>query len=118
MTFVLWGVLTFYAGAYLGQPMYCGSIYTPDAVGIAVDLDALPYWRCGDVVEVWDDGVMRELTIVDAGPLMRYNVDGVTIVGDATLAARWWDGLSTTAVIVNPAAEYRLRLEAECNDPG
>lgn len=115
---ILAGVITFYAGVYIGQPFYCGGIYTPDVVGIAVDLGALPYWRCGDPVIVWDDGVRRELTIVDAGPLSLYNVGGVQIVGDVTMAARWFDGLSTTAVVINPAARDRLSMEAKNENGG
>lgn len=117
------GVLTFYAGPYVGQPLRCGGTYSETSgAWIAVDLEATR-WRCGDDVQVWQEGVLVEtLKVRDSGPLSRYCVmDGeecVPIVGDVPAHAAWWCSgpsqcsgccaMSTRARLVNLSATRRV----------
>ena len=115
---IIIGVATFYAGAYVGQPLYCGGTYDTAHEWIALPLQA--DWQCGDLVAVWfegDDASEHDLLIArvyDTGPFGEYCVlqrdTCVPIVADipAHLWPAGWEGdLSASVRVVNVTAEAR-----------
>ena len=123
-TLILWGAITWYSGPYVGGPLRCGSVdgasplYDTTHQWIAVDIDAYPEWRCGDLVRVVANDVQLLLRIKDSGPLSRYCVwygdECLEIVGD--LPAHVWPGggaLSVQGIIENLTLRAREILEVE-----
>ena len=114
---ILIGVLTFYAGPYVGEPLRCGSIdgasgiYDTTHDWIAVDIDALPGWRCNDLVRVTVGDDVMLLPVRDSGYLSRYCVyygsTCVPIVADLPAHVFMWPGLSVQGVIENLTAGLR-----------
>jgi hypothetical protein len=93
-TLILIGVLTFYAGPYVGQPLRCGGTYDTTHAWIAVDIDALG-WKCGDWVQV---------TVGDDVP----------IIADLPRHVwQWGSALSVRGSIENVTAGLRRRLWIE-----
>ncbi len=118
---ILWGVLVWYSGPYVGGPLRCGSmagaspLYDESHEWIAVDIDALG-WHCGDLIGVRVGDETYHWRIQDSGPLSRYGVmvDGeyVPIVGDLPEHAFTWPGLNVRAVVWNETVvRERLWLE-------
>lgn len=110
---VIIGVVTMYSGAsHMDNPLRCGGTYNTSHVWIAVDIDALPYWECGDEVVIWSNGIPRTFRVRDSGPLARYCVmwgeECLQIGADIPEHVAWFDGLSTRAIIVNKSAAKRL----------
>jgi hypothetical protein len=116
-TLILIGVLTFYAGPYVGQPLRCGGVYDTTHAWIAVDIDALG-WHCGDLVLVTVGDDVMLLRVKDSGPLSAHCVvDGgecVPIVGDLPRHVwQWGSALSVRGSIENVSGALRRRLEVE-----
>ncbi len=117
MTLLLAGMITFYAGQYVGEPLRCGSvdgvsgIYDTTHQWIAVDIDALPAWRCNDLVRVTVGEDVMLLKVRDSGPLAKYCIrDGDTctpIVADLPRHAFPWPGLSVLGSMENVTAGLR-----------
>ena len=85
------GVLTTYAGKYIGQPLYCdrgnGMVYADRLAFIALPVGEFESGRavCGDQVRVTVNGQPFYALALDAGPLEKYRVTqfgDVPIVGD------------------------------------
>ena len=75
---ILLGVATWYAGPYVGGPLYCGGTYAlSEAAWVAVDVTEYESGRiqCGDILTVWIGGKMLQARAMDAGPLYRYYVE-------------------------------------------
>lgn len=75
---ILLGVATWYAGPYVGGPLYCGGTYAEDtAPWVAVDVSEYQSGRiqCGDLLTVWIGGKMLQAWAMDAGYLYRYYVE-------------------------------------------
>jgi len=112
------GVVTMYSGAgHMDNPLRCGGTYNTGHMWIAVDIDALEMWECGDEVVIWSGGVQRTFLICDSGRLARHCVmwpDGecYSIGADIPEHVAWFPGLSTRATVVNKSAAKRL-LEIE-----
>ena len=115
MTLLLIGALTWYAGPYVGQPLRCGDVYDTSHEWIAIDIDALPGWECGDLVRVAVGDDVRLWRIRDSGPLSRYGIlDGDTmipIVADIPYHQWEWDGLSVLGQVENVTAGLRAEME-------
>lgn len=109
MTLLYAGVLTWYA--YTGGPLRCGGTFDPAEDWLAVDIDALPGWRCNDLIRATVGEDVMLLRIKDSGPLSRFNVEGVPIVGDLPAHAFPWPGLSVQGTIENLTAGLRARME-------
>ena len=114
-TLILYGVLTWYAGPYAGEPLRCGGIYDTTHEWIAVDVDALG-WHCGDLIRVEAGGEVLLLRVSDSGPLSRYCVmDGdacVPIVADLPSHVwQWPDLLSVRGSVENVTAGLRNGME-------
>jgi hypothetical protein len=117
------GVLTTYAGKYVGEPLYCdrgdGLTYRDDIAFVA--LDVLEYEtgraQCGDVVRVTIGGVSFWAQALDAGPLHKYHVEQfgkVPIVGD--VPEHLWahsPGISGRGKIFNLSAFNRMSGDAK-----
>lgn len=79
--FTLAGVITTYAGKYVGQPLYCdrgtGMIYAADLDFIALPVSEFESGRaeCGDQVRVVVNGQAFYARSLDAGPLENYHVE-------------------------------------------
>ncbi len=116
-TLILVGAISWYAGPYVGEPLRCGGTYDTTHAWIAIDIDAYPQFRCGDLVQVDAAGVQLLLRIADSGPLSAYQVcDGgecVEIVGDLPAHVWAWPGLSVQGRLVNVTGALRARLERE-----
>lgn len=116
---ILVGSITWYSGPYVGEPLRCGSangaspLYDTTHQWIAVDIDAYPAWRCGDLVRVDAEGVQLLLWVKDSGPLSAYNIGGVEIVADLPEHLWRWPGLSVQGSVVNVTAGLRERMEVE-----
>jgi len=109
MTLLLAGCLTWYA--YTGGPLRCGGTFDPAEDWIAVDIDALPGWRCNDLVRVTVGDDVMLLPVRDSGPLSRYCVyfgdTCVPIVGDLPAHSFPWPVRSVRGVIENVTAGLR-----------
>ena len=104
------GVATWYAGAYVDQPLYCGGVYT-DTTAPWIALPSQDYgdtWQCGDLVALWfvDQGELLLAHAMDAGPFGDHCIalaDGCApIVADVPL--HLWpggDALSSPVEMVN-----------------
>jgi len=88
---LLIGILTTYAGSYVGEPLYCdngsGMIYAADLDFIALPVSEYESGRavCGDLVRVVVNGRSFYAQALDAGPLEKYRVEqfgDLPIVGD------------------------------------
>jgi len=135
---ILLGVATWYAGVYVGQPLYCGGTYD-----VASEWVALPMgtdWQCGDLIAVFFEGetaAEHDLVVArvyDTGPLGEYCVaqrdDCVPIVVD--IPAHLWPGSregdkSAAVRVVNVTAAARaargdgtgdLGCDPNCNQTG
>ena len=109
MTLLLCGALTWYA--YTGGPLRCGGTFDPAEDWIAVDIDALPGWECGDLVRVTVGDDVMLLPVRDSGYLNRYCVyygsTCVPIIGDLPAHSFMWPGLSVRGVIENVTGGLR-----------
>lgn len=82
------GVITTYAGKYVGEPLYCdrgnGLTYRDDIAFIALDVREYQSGRieCGDRLRVTVNGVSFWARAFDAGPFEQYRV---TQFGDAPI---------------------------------
>jgi len=111
----IWAI-TVYAGQYVGQPLFCGGIYT-DTTGPWFALPIETHgtdWQCGDLWCVWADGEEHCAPARDSGPFGNYCVvqpDGTCprIAVDVPQPWAWFGGLSTTA----ERAYNWTRLEGE-----
>ena len=111
------GMITMYAGQYVGEPLRCGSIdgasgiYDTSHTWIAVDIDALPGWRCNDLVRVTVGDDVMLLPVRDSGYLNRYCVyygsTCVPIVGDLPAHVFPWEGLSVQGTLENLTGRLR-----------
>ena len=119
---VLVGCITVYHHPYVGGPLRCGSVngaspvYDTTHEWIAVDLDHYGPrgWRCNDLARVTVGEDVRLLWVKDSGPLSRYNIEGIEIVGD--LPFHVWpggDALSALGSVENVTAGLRQILEVE-----
>jgi len=107
---VLIGILTWYAGPYVAQPLRCGGIYDISHDWIAVDIDVY-HWQCDDLIRVDAAGETQWLPLLDSGLLSRYCVETgegcIEIVGDVPGHAAWWTGLSAPGRLLNVSAARR-----------
>ena len=106
---ILWGAITYYL--YTGGPLRCGGTFDPAEEWIAVDIDALPGWRCNDLVRVTVGDDVMLLKVRDSGYLNRYCVyygsTCVPIVGDLPAHVFPWEGLSVQGTIENVTGGLR-----------
>ena len=88
---MLIGVITTYAGKYIGEPLYCdrgnGLTYRDDIAFVALDVREYQSGRvqCGDWLRVTVNGASFWAQALDAGPFEPYRVTqfgDVPIVGD------------------------------------
>ena len=117
MTLLLVGMITMYAGQYVGEPLRCGSIdgasgiYDTSHTWIAVDIDALPGWRCNDLVRVTVGDDVMLLPVRDSGYLnahcVYYGSTCVPIVGDLPAHVFPWEGLSVQGTLENVTGGLR-----------
>ena len=111
MTLLLVGMLTMYAGQYVDQPLRCGGVYDTTHEWIAVDIDALPGWRCNDLVRVTVGDDVMLLPVRDSGPLSLYFIDTpgglVPIVADLPAHSFPWPGLSVQGTLENLTGRLR-----------
>lgn len=122
-TVTLVGVITTYAGKYVGQPLYCdrgtGMIYEDSLDFIALPVGEFKSGRakCGDWVRVTIQGRAFYAQALDAGPLEKYRVEqfgDMPIVGD--VPRRLWDWapwISAQGMIFNESAFNRLSSDAK-----
>jgi len=113
---VIIGVVTMYR-CDPADPLRCGGSCLPTSQWVAADIDALPYWECGDEVVIWSNGTMRTFQIQDSGPLSLYYVDWpgaglLPIALDIPSHTSWFPGLSTRAQVANASLARRI-LSAE-----
>ena len=79
-TVLLVGVITTYAGKYIGQPLYCdrgnGMVYDDSRAFIALPVSEFESGRavCGDNVRVTINDQSFWAKALDAGPLEKYRV--------------------------------------------
>lgn len=114
---LLIGVITTYAGKYVGQPLYCdrgtGMIYADDLAFIALPVSEFESGRaeCGDDVRVTINGQSFWAQALDAGPLEKYRVaqfGDVPIVGDVpTHLWSWAPAISAKGSVFNESAFNR-----------
>ena len=105
------GVVTVYAGVYVGCPLYCdtnGSLFYSSETEPWIALDVLLYendWaKCGDEILVITPGGRRVYRAYDAGPLYKYYLEdhpGLPIIGDIPAFLAPFEGLSSTAMLIN-----------------
>ena len=113
---LLWGAITAYK-APADAPMRCGGTFAP-LDSIAVDIDALPGWGCGDRVIVYENAQVYHFVIRDSGYLSPFCVvqpggECWPIIADVPWQHRWFPGLSTgPARVVNASLARRL-MEVE-----
>jgi len=115
---ILVGVATWYAGPYVGQPLYCdaGQDLTYDtATSPWLAMDPYYYeqgWECGDEVWVYIGKEILQLRLYDAGPLLDYYITDfgpdVPIVAD--LPEHLWP-LSTRSALVRVVNHTKAELE-------
>lgn len=94
---IVMGVGTWYAGPYVGEPLYCdgrigssGSLMYDAATPPWLAMDPYYYdqgWKCGDVVWAYVAGADPiKVRLYDAGPLLQYYIEDfgpeVPIVAD------------------------------------
>ena len=94
MTAILFGVLTFYAGVYVGCPLNCGGTYDGSHDWIAIDFSKAEGWHCSDMIAVWRGGKkIAVLEAKDSGPFMGYCATHGDrchpIVGDLPIHTFW-----------------------------
>jgi hypothetical protein len=115
---LLVGVVTWYAGGFVGQPLYCsepGARWrydeaTPAWVALDVGEFESGHARCGDRIVIVGDGWSLEAVALDAGPLYDWSVEGKRIVADVPLHLWPLAGMSGRATVVNRSALNRWRL--------
>jgi len=79
---ILVGVATWYAGPYVGQPLYCngpthGNLMYDSSTEPWLAMDPYYYemgWECGDEVWVHIGGEVLKLRLYDTGPLLDYYI--------------------------------------------
>lgn len=120
---LLVGVITTYAGQYVGQPLYCdrgtGMIYADNLDFIALPVGEFESGRaeCGDWVRVTIQGQSFWAQALDAGPLEKYRVEQfgtLPIVGD--VPSHLWDwkpAISATGSIFNESAFNRAASDCK-----
>jgi len=112
------GVLTMYAGEFVGQPLYCddgtGTIYDDTLAFVALPVSEFESGRaeCGDQVRVTVNGQPFYAQALDAGPLEKYRV---TQFGDVPIVAdvpkHLWQfapDISGTGSVFNESAFNRM----------
>jgi len=117
-TALLIGVLTMYAGEFVGQPLYCddgtGTIYDDTLAFVALPVSEFESGRaeCGDQVRVTVNGQPFYALALDAGPLEKYRV---TQFGDVPIVAdvpqHMWEhspDISGVGQVFNESAFNRL----------
>ena len=107
---------TWYGGAYVGQPLYCGGVYT-DTNAPWVALPFYDEWQCGDLVALWfpDQQELVFARAMDAGPFGNHCIQGAEghcspIVADVPL--HLWpagDALSAPVEMINISRLARRR---------
>lgn len=103
--------ITWYAGQYVGEPLYCGGYYdATQPPWAAAPLDR--GWECGDVAHVRIDGVLYEYEILDFGPfgdncVMQLDGTCPPIGLDIPRMHAPFDGLSTVGQVWNQSARER-----------
>jgi len=114
MRWVLVGVVTWYAGVYVGGPLYCGGTYEVGGepwVALDAGLEGM-VWERGDLVYLSGPGWSLMARVRDTGPLGRYGVEVrpgevVPIVADVPGFAAPWEGLSSRGEVWNVTAMAR-----------
>ena len=101
-------VATWYAGIYVGGPLYCGGTYAPDtAPWVAVDVSDYTSGRvtCGDWLRISDGDTVLLARAMDAGYLSRYYVEdygpGLRIGVDIPRHLWPWPGMSRVVSVEN-----------------
>lgn len=113
------GMITVYAGQYVGQPLYCDRPTMPltytETTPPWVALDHSEFEsgrvRCGDRIRVYGEGWSLSARAWDAGTLYEYNVEGTPIVADVPVFLAPFPGLSSPGRVVNWTGELRRRIE-------
>jgi hypothetical protein len=111
---ILAGIATWYAGPYIGGPLYCGGYYTTDNMPwVAVDVSEYENSRirCGDTLMIWLAGEMIRARAMDAGPLYKYYIEDfgpeLPIVVDIPKHLWPLETLSAKVTIINSSEAYR-----------
>jgi len=114
---LLIGVLTMYAGEFVGQPLYCddgvGMVYADRLAFIALPVSEFQSGRaqCGDNVHVTIEGQSFWAQALDAGPLEKYYVEqfgDLPIVADVPRHMwSWAPDISGTGQVFNESAFNR-----------
>ena len=106
-------VATWYAGAYVGQPLYCGGIYdesTEPWVALPIQDET---WECGDLIFLrFENGDTLMARALDAGPFgdnCVMQVDGSCAPIAVDVPHHLWpaDGLSASVCMTNITARLR-----------
>jgi hypothetical protein len=114
---VLFGMLTWYDCADFSPVTRCGYPCDDTHAWVAADVDNGPY-RCGEWLAICAAGECRVLPVRDSGLLSQFCVMDGDVCRDILIdvpqhvAAGWWNGLSTRAVVVS-ASKARERMERE-----
>lgn len=122
MARVVVGVATIYAGAFVGQPLYCddgaGLIYAEDTMPwVALDVNEFKSGcaKCGDVILLeFEDGSTLRARALDAGRFEGYYVADwpeLAIVVDVPEHLAPFEGTSSVVTVTNLTAVVRERLE-------
>ena len=115
---LLFGIVTIYAGQYVGEPLYCddgsGLVYnerTTPWVALSIKEYTSGRVQCGDEILIWGDDWSIVVRALDAGPLHRYYIEDwpdLPIIGDLPQFIAPFPGLSAKAQMVNVTATKRL----------
>jgi hypothetical protein len=121
---ILTGVATWYAGPFVGQPLYCGGTYTTDAEPwVAVNVEMVGQQVCcGDQVLLYfPGGQTLRARVGDTGPFSRYWIEqhgrDVPIIAD--VPRHLWPlhpALSSPVAMVNLSALERALTGAQVVD--
>ena len=111
------GVLTMYAGAFVGQPLYCddgtGMVYADRLAFIALPVSEFESGRaeCGDNVRVTINDQSFWAQALDAGPLEKYYIEqfgDLAIVADVPRRLwAWAPAISALGSVFNESAFNR-----------
>ena len=111
------GVLTMYAGEFVGQPLYCdrgnGMVYADRLAFIALPVSEFESGRavCGDDVRVTIAGRSFWAQALDAGPLEKYYIEqfgDLAIVADVPRRLwAWAPAISALGSVFNESAFNR-----------
>ena len=111
-------VATWYAGIYVGGPLYCGGTYAEStAPWVAVDVSAYQDGRvtCGDWLRVTDGDTVLLARAMDAGYLERHYVEdyGPSIRIGVDIPRHLWpwgEAMSRVVTVENVTRELERRI--------